>query len=81
MPDSQLSVKWLDEREKAIAIERVRRVNNAGIGNYAWKWEQFWEAMRDIRTWQYALFSLFMNIPNGGIGSKSLPLTDRQSQT
>ena len=65
MPDNQLNAKFLNEEEKIIAIERIRD-NFQGIGNRVWKWEQFWEAMRDPRTWLYGLYSLMMNIPNGG---------------
>ena len=65
MPDNQLNAKFLTEEERVIAIERIRD-NFQGIGNRVWKWEQFWEAMRDPRTWLYGLYSLTMNIPNGG---------------
>lgn len=65
MPDNQLNAKFLTKEEQVIAIERIRD-NFQGIGNRVWKWEQFWEAMRDPRTWLYALYSLVMNIPNGG---------------
>ncbi|KAH0424883.1 hypothetical protein CcaCcLH18_11310 [Colletotrichum camelliae] len=50
----------------AISIERIRG-NFQGIGSRKWKWDQFFEAFRDPRTYLYVLFSLLMNIPNGGI--------------
>ncbi|CAM1502664.1 Fc.00g074400.m01.CDS01 [Cosmosporella sp. VM-42] len=65
MPENQLNAKFLTEEERIIAIERIRD-NFQGIGNRVWKWEQFWEAMRDPRTWLYGLYSLTMNIPNSG---------------
>ena len=68
LPDSQLSVGWLDEREKAIAVDRIS-VNSQGIGNYAWQWYQVKEAFTDPRTYLYFIFSMFENIPNGGIGT------------
>ncbi|WVQ78692.1 hypothetical protein IAT38_000779 [Cryptococcus sp. DSM 104549] len=68
LPDSQLTVKWLNDREKAIAVDRISE-NLQGIGNYNWQWYQFREAFRDPRTYLYVLFSLFQNIPNGGIGT------------
>lgn len=68
LPDSQLSVGWLDEREKAIAVDRIA-VNSQGIGNYAWQWYQVREAFTDPRTYLYFIFSMFENIPNGGIGT------------
>lgn len=68
LPDSQLSVGWLTDREKAIAVDRIK-VNSQGIGNYSWQWYQVKEALLDPRTYLYFLFSSFMNIPNGGIGT------------
>lgn len=66
MPDNQLNAKFLTEEEKLIAVERIRG-NFQGIGNRVWKWDQFREAMCDPRTWLYGLYSILMNIPNGGI--------------
>ncbi|KAI8210622.1 putative transporter [Colletotrichum sp. SAR 10_76] len=66
LPDNQANAKFLDDRQRLIAIERIRD-NFQGIGNRVWKWDQFREAFRDPRTYLYALFSFLMNIPNGGI--------------
>lgn len=68
MPDNQINAKFLNRREKLIAIDRIRG-NHQGIGSRVWKWEQFFEAFKDPRTYLYMLFSLLMNIPNGGITS------------
>ncbi|WWC93568.1 hypothetical protein V866_000403 [Kwoniella sp. B9012] len=68
LPDSQISVGWLSEREKAIAVDRIKE-NAQGIGNYVWQWYQVREAFQDPRTYLYFSFSMFMNIPNGGIGT------------
>ncbi|KAJ5499823.1 Major facilitator superfamily domain general substrate transporter [Penicillium expansum] len=66
MPDNQVQARFLNHREKLIAIDRIRG-NFQGIGSQTWKWPQFFEAFRDPRTYLYVLFSLLMNIPNGGI--------------
>lgn len=66
LPDNQANAKFLNEREKLVAIEHIRD-NFQGIGNQVWKWDQFWESFRDPRTYLYVLYSLLMNIPNGGI--------------
>ncbi|KPM41836.1 putative transporter [Neonectria ditissima] len=66
MPDNQTNAKFLTHREKVIAVERIRG-NFQGIGSRKWKWDQFFEAFRDPRTYLYVVFSLLMNIPNGGI--------------
>ncbi|KAL4965120.1 allantoate permease family MFS transporter [Aspergillus stella-maris] len=84
LPDNQTNAKFLNERGKLIAIERIRD-NYQGIGSQVWKWSQFREAFLDPRTYLYVLFSLIMNIPNGGIttfGSlviKSFGFSDRLS--
>lgn len=66
MPDNQTNAKFLTHREKLIAVERIRG-NFQGIGSKTWKWDQFREAFCDPRTYLYVLYSLLMNIPNGGI--------------
>ncbi|KAE8158898.1 major facilitator superfamily domain-containing protein [Aspergillus tamarii] len=66
MPDNQIQANFLSQREKLIAVDRIRG-NFQGIGSRTWKWAQFFEAFRDPRTYLYVLFSLLMNIPNGGI--------------
>lgn len=66
MPDNQTNAKFLDRGEKLIAIERIRG-NFQGIGSKIWKWSQFFEAFKDPRTYLYVLYSLLMNIPNGGV--------------
>ncbi|KAI5460704.1 major facilitator superfamily domain-containing protein [Mariannaea sp. PMI_226] len=68
MPDNQINARFLNRRQKLIAIDRIRG-NFQGIGSRQWKWSQFYEAFRDPRTYLYVLFSLLMNIPNGGITS------------
>lgn len=84
LPDSPLNAHFLTRREKQVAVERIRG-NFQGIGNRVWEWYQFGEAFRDPRTYLYVLFSLLMNILNGGIttfGSliiKSFGFSDRLS--
>lgn len=66
LPDSPLNARFLTHREKQVAVERIRG-NFQGVGNRVWEWYQFREAFLDPRTYLYVLFSLLMNIPNGGI--------------
>jgi MFS transporter, ACS family, allantoate permease len=66
MTDNQLNARFLNARQKLVAVKRIR-VNFQGIGNREWNRAQFYEAFRDPRTYLYVLFSLLMNIPNGGI--------------
>ncbi|KAF7541883.1 hypothetical protein G7054_g263 [Neopestalotiopsis clavispora] len=66
MPDNVLNARFLNDKERSIAVERIRG-NFQGMGNRTWKWNQFFEAFRDPRTYLYVLFSALMNIPSGGI--------------
>lgn len=84
LPDNQTNAKFLNDRQRLVAVERIRD-NFQGVGNQVWKWYQFREAFLDPRTYLYVLFSLLMNIPNGGVttfGSllvKSFGFDDRTS--
>ncbi|PCH04410.1 hypothetical protein PENOC_033990 [Penicillium occitanis (nom. inval.)] len=49
MPDNQSNARWLTEKEKKIALERVRENQTVSSDNH-WKWNQFWEALRDPQT-------------------------------
>ncbi|PGG97076.1 hypothetical protein AJ79_09350 [Helicocarpus griseus UAMH5409] len=66
LPDNPVKSKFLDEREKAIAIDRVR-VNQTGIENKQFKREQFIEALTDVKTWLMVAFNLCISIPNGSL--------------
>lgn len=49
MPDNQNNARWLNARQKKVAIERVRE-NQTVTADDQWKWPQFWEALRDPQT-------------------------------
>lgn len=57
MPDSPLSAKFLNERERAIAIERLRE-NRTGVANPKFKKEQAVEALTDPKVWYGFLYLL-----------------------
>jgi MFS family permease len=50
MPDSPMSAKFLSERERVIATERLR-ANQMGVQSGVWKWDQVWETLLDFKTW------------------------------
>jgi MFS family permease len=50
MPDSPMSAKYLTDRERVIATERLR-ANQMGVQSGIWKWDQVWETFLDIKTW------------------------------
>lgn len=68
MPDNQMNARFLTEKEKVLAIERIR-VNQQGVGNKHFKLYQFKEAMTDPMVWAFVFYSLVADIPNGGISN------------
>lgn len=66
MPDNPQKAWFLNDREKAIAMERARQ-NKQGYGNPKWKWYQFKEALLDFQAWFFFLFAVFVNIGNGAV--------------
>ncbi|KAF7553812.1 hypothetical protein G7046_g6994 [Stylonectria norvegica] len=71
LPDSPLNARFLTEREKAIAIDRLRS-NRTGVKSSEFKVEQALEALRDTQVWLFALWSGVSQILN--IGGSFLPL-------
>ena len=49
-PDSPMEANFWNERERDIAIERLR-ANQTGIISRTWRWEHVWEALLDIKSW------------------------------
>jgi len=68
MPDNQLNARFLNPRERLMAIERIRK-NQQGVGNKHFKLYQFKEALLDPMTWAFFAFALIADIPNGGISN------------
>ncbi|KKY36428.1 putative mfs allantoate [Diaporthe ampelina] len=68
MPDNQMNARFLTEKEKVLAIERIR-VNQQGVGNKHFKLYQFKEAVTDPMVWAFVFYSLVADIPNGGISN------------
>jgi MFS family permease len=62
MPDSPLTAKFLNDREKAIAVERLRE-NRTGIANDEFKWDQFKEALLDVKVWYGFFYSIVCVTP------------------
>ncbi|KAH8646253.1 allantoate permease [Xylariales sp. PMI_506] len=70
MPDSIIDCKFLNDREKAIAIERIR-ANRTGIANRHFKPHQLWEALCDWKVWWPVAYVIAWIIPNTVTGSFS----------
>jgi MFS family permease len=50
MPDTPMEAKHLSEREKVIAVERLR-ANQMGVASRQWRWDHVWETLLDLKTW------------------------------
>jgi MFS transporter, ACS family, allantoate permease len=64
MPDNQLNARFLTQKERLMAIERIR-INQQGVGNKHWKLYQVIEAFKDPMVWAFVFYSVVANIPNG----------------
>ncbi|KAI4617877.1 uncharacterized protein J4E88_004097 [Alternaria novae-zelandiae] len=68
MPDSPMKAKYLTERERFIAVERLR-ANQMGIQSGEWKWDQVWETLIDLKTWCWFIAIIAISIASGGIST------------
>ena len=66
LPDNPVKAKFVTERQKAIAIDRLRS-DQTGIENKKFKKDQMWEAFTDPKTWLMFFFHIWISIPNGGL--------------
>ncbi|KAG9230763.1 major facilitator superfamily domain-containing protein [Amylocarpus encephaloides] len=67
-PDSPMEAKFWKERERDIAIERLR-ANQMGIVSRKWRWDHVTEAVLDPKTWCWFFLVMAISIPSGGIGT------------
>ncbi|KAK7747506.1 hypothetical protein SLS53_001761 [Cytospora paraplurivora] len=68
LPDSPVSARMLSERERRIAIQRLRE-NQTGVENKHLKRYQIVEAFKDPKTYLFFLFGIVHSTPNGGISN------------
>lgn len=68
LPDSPVTARMLSERERRIAVERLRE-NQTGVENKQLKRYQLVEALKDPKTYFFFLFGVIHNTPNGGISN------------
>ncbi|KAJ0413375.1 major facilitator superfamily domain-containing protein [Aspergillus carlsbadensis] len=67
-PANPMSVPWLTEDEKAIAVLRLAE-NETGIDNRKFKAYQAKEALIDPNFWLLSLLTIANCIPNGGVSA------------
>ncbi|KAI6117991.1 MFS general substrate transporter [Pisolithus sp. B1] len=70
-PDSPTTAWFLTPDERVKAIQRIKE-NQTGIENKHFKMEQFMEAIRDPKTWLFAAFAAFDNVPSSLTNQQSL---------
>lgn len=64
LPSSPIEAWWLSDREKFVALQRVRP-NNTGVEDKTVKWYQAKECIMDPKSWLISIFGCAVNIPNG----------------
>lgn len=69
MPPDPIRAKQFNEREKYIAVARMR-TNNAGVRNTHFKREQLWELLLDVKFWMMFAMAFLILVANGVPGSK-----------
>ncbi|KMK58326.1 MFS transporter, putative [Aspergillus fumigatus Z5] len=60
--------KCLSDREKVIAVERLR-ANQMGIISREWRWDHVRETFYDLKTWCWFFLIVSISIPSGGIST------------
>lgn len=68
LPDLPSTAKFLSERERAIAVERVA-INRQGVKNSQFKWYQVRQAAQDPKTWLLFIMAIGAQIPNSALTS------------
>lgn len=71
LPDLPSTAKFLTEKERAIAVERVA-INRQGVKNQQFKWYQVWQAARDPKTWLLFIMAIGAQVPNSALTSVCL---------
>jgi ACS family allantoate permease-like MFS transporter len=63
LPDSPVTATWLSERERLIAVERLKS-NKTGVKNSHHKWPQVKEALTDAKIWMLVAGVFIHNMTN-----------------
>lgn len=68
LPDLPSTAKFLSERQRAIAVERIAG-NRQSVKNDQFKWYQVWQAARDPKTWLLFIMAVGAQVPNSALTS------------
>jgi MFS family permease len=73
LPDLPSTAKFLTQRERAVAVERVA-ANRQGVKNHNFKVDQLWQTLADPKTWILFILAVSAQVPNAAITSVSCTL-------
>jgi uncharacterized membrane protein YbaN (DUF454 family) len=73
LPDLPSTAKFLTERERAIAVERVA-INRQGVKSSQFKWYQVKQAAVDPKTWLLFIMAIGAQVPNSALTSVCLQI-------
>ncbi|KAK3068656.1 hypothetical protein LTR53_013608 [Teratosphaeriaceae sp. CCFEE 6253] len=68
MPPDPIRAKRFTDRERYIAVARMRE-NNSGVRNTHFKVDQLWEMLRDVKFWLCFSIALTMLVANGPVST------------
>jgi sugar phosphate permease len=68
MPPDPIRAKGLTDRERYIAVARLK-ANNTGVRNTHFKIAQVWELLLDIRFWMVFVMAFTMLVANGPVST------------
>ena len=68
LPDLPSTARFLNQRERAVAVERVA-ANRQGVKNHNFKVDQAWQTVADPKTWILFILAVSAQVPNAAITS------------
>ncbi|KAJ6164633.1 hypothetical protein N7470_003305 [Penicillium chermesinum] len=71
LPDSPLKVFFLNQTERKVALQRTLENKTGVMDTGKFRWNQVWMAAKDAQTWLLVLYTLCVNLCNGGLTSFS----------
>jgi len=74
-PDSPVTARFLTTDEKIRVVKRIQS-NQSGTETKKWKKEQFWEAIKDPKTWMFFFFAAISNLQSGTGTQYSIIISD-----
>ena len=72
LPDLPATAKFLTEKQRAIAVERVSS-NRQGVKNCHFKMYQAIQAAKDPKTWLLFIMAVGAQVPNSALTSVCIP--------